>query len=136
MGAAIAAPIFPRKGNKMNIYEDMVNKKMYFDYMDKLDNAKTAEDRDKYAGKALEYAALIVEDQTEPLVESKSQEPDFPHSYVGIKQEVKDLVQHRITMALLLCKQNKSAAADLLRLPSYQTLTNWIKRYGVKHDNN
>ena len=122
----------------MNIYEDMVNKKMYFDYMDKLDNAKTAEDRDKYAGKALEYAALIVEDQdqTEPLVESKSQEPNFPHSYVGIKQEVKDLVQHRITMALLLCKQNKSAAADLLRLPSYQTLTNWIKRYGVKHDNN
>lgn len=120
----------------MNIYEAMVAKKMYFYYMDKLNNARTAEDRDKYAGKALEYAALIVEDQTEtePLVESKSQEPNFPHSYVGIKQEVKDLVQHRITMALLLCKQNKSAAADLLRLPSYQTLTNWIKRYGVKHD--
>ena len=54
--------------------------------------------------------------------------------YQGIKEEIRDLVQQRIKMALLLCTGNKPAAADMLGLPSYQTLTNWMIKYGVKND--
>lgn len=77
----------------------------------------------------------IVEEIAEEIAEENRHEKNgFPHSYVGIKKEIRDLVQHRIKMALLLCNRNKSAAADLLGLPSYQTLTNWMARYGVKND--
>ena len=34
--------------------------------------------------------------------------------YQGIKQEIRDLVQKRIRMALLLCYGNNPAAAELL----------------------
>ncbi len=54
--------------------------------------------------------------------------------YQGIKEEIRDLVQQRIKMALLLCNGNKTAAADMLGLPSYQTLTNWMTKPGVEYD--
>jgi DNA-binding NtrC family response regulator len=54
--------------------------------------------------------------------------------YQGIKEEIRDLVQQRIKMALLLCNGNKTAAADMLGLPSYQTLTNWMTKHGVEYD--
>jgi len=54
--------------------------------------------------------------------------------YQGIQTEIRELVQKRIKMALLLCNGNKTAAADMLGLPSYQTLTNWMAKYGVKND--
>ena len=66
------------------------------------------------------------------IPESPTRESGFPHSYTGIKNEIRELVQHRIKMALLLCNGNKSAAADLLGLPSYQTLTNWMEKHGVE----
>mgnify|MGYP004458873609 FL=1 len=52
--------------------------------------------------------------------------------YQGIQQEIRELVQKRIKMALLLCNGNKTAAADMLGLSSYQTLTNWMAKYGVE----
>jgi DNA-binding NtrC family response regulator len=58
----------------------------------------------------------------------------FPHAYPGIKQEIRDLIHQRIKMALLLCNGNKTAAAELLGLPSYQTLTNWMAKNGVEND--
>jgi DNA-binding NtrC family response regulator len=58
----------------------------------------------------------------------------FPHAYSGIRQEIRDLIQQRIKMALLLCNGNKTAAADLLGLSSYQTLTNWMIKHGVEND--
>ena len=64
--------------------------------------------------------------------ENGHEENGFPHSYIGLQKEIRDLAQHRIKMALMLCNGNKSAAADLLGLPSYQTLTNWMVRYGVE----
>mgnify|MGYP003658271079 CR=1 FL=1 len=70
----------------------------------------------------------------EIVEENGREENGFPHSYVGIKKEIRDLAQHRIKMALLLCNGNKSAAADLLGLPSYQTLKNWMVKHGVKND--
>ena len=54
--------------------------------------------------------------------------------YQGIREEIRDLVQQRIKMALLLCNGNKTAAADMLGLPSYQTLTNWMAKHGVEND--
>ena len=54
--------------------------------------------------------------------------------YQGIHTEIRELVQKRIRMALLLCNGNKTAAADMLGLPSYQTLTNWMIKYGVEND--
>jgi DNA-binding protein Fis len=54
--------------------------------------------------------------------------------YYDIREEIRDLVHQRIKMALLLCNGNKTAAADMLGLPSYQTLTNWIIKYGVEYD--
>jgi DNA-binding NtrC family response regulator len=76
----------------------------------------------------------IVEEIAEEIAEENAEENGFPHSYIGIQREIRDLAQHRIKMALTLCNNNKSAAADLLGLPSYQTLTNWIIRYGVEND--
>ena len=67
------------------------------------------------------------------LPEPKS-DSGFPYSYIGIQQEISELVQYRIKMALILCNGNKSASANLLGLPSYQTLTNWMKKQGVKND--
>jgi len=52
--------------------------------------------------------------------------------YQGIQAEIRELVQKRIRMALLLCNGNKTAAADMLGLPSYQTLTNWMQKYGIE----
>ena len=52
--------------------------------------------------------------------------------YKGIREEIRDLVQQRIKMALLLSNGNKSKAAKLLGLPSYQTLTNWMIKHGVE----
>jgi transcriptional regulator with PAS, ATPase and Fis domain len=42
------------------------------------------------------------------------------------------VAQHYLTRALEETRGNKTKAAELLGLPSYQTLTNWIKKYGVK----
>ena len=68
------------------------------------------------------------------IMEGENSKSAFRHSYTGIQQEISDLIQQRIRMALLLCNGNKSAAADLLGLPSYQTLTNWMAKHGVDND--
>tara|TARA_R110002020_G_scaffold374935_2_gene586200 strand:+ start:132 stop:323 length:192 start_codon:yes stop_codon:yes gene_type:complete len=53
-------------------------------------------------------------------------------NYSGLQEEIAALARKRITAALLLCGGNKTKAATLLGLPSYQTLSNWIKQYDVK----
>ena len=58
-----------------------------------------------------------------------------PESYEGIQNEVSELVQRRINTALELSNGNKSKAAKLLGLPSYQTLTNWMIKHGVEYGN-
>tara|TARA_R110001599_G_scaffold298519_1_gene502953 strand:+ start:278 stop:517 length:240 start_codon:yes stop_codon:yes gene_type:complete len=71
---------------------------------------------------------------TFPEHEEQDEENGLPDSYSGIHEEIRDLVQRRIKMALSVCSGNKTAAAELLGMPSYQTLTNWITRYGVEND--
>jgi transcriptional regulator of acetoin/glycerol metabolism len=45
---------------------------------------------------------------------------------------VTEVVRHYLRRALDQTHGNKSRAAELLGLPSYQTLTNWMKRHGVE----
>jgi DNA-binding NtrC family response regulator len=56
--------------------------------------------------------------------------------YSGLKEEIAALARKRIRVALVLCEGNKTRAAALLGLPSYQTLTNWIKQYDVEESDN
>ena len=42
-----------------------------------------------------------------------------------------DLARHYLERALAEADGNKTRAADLIGLPSYQTLTNWMSRYEV-----
>ncbi len=42
-----------------------------------------------------------------------------------------DVARHYLERALAESHGNKSEAARLLGLPSYQTLTNWMARHGV-----
>lgn len=44
---------------------------------------------------------------------------------------VADLARHYLERALSEAGGNKTRAAELIGLPSYQTLTNWMKRYDV-----
>ena len=44
---------------------------------------------------------------------------------------VADLARHYLERALTEADGNKTRAAELIGLPSYQTLTNWMKRYDV-----
>lgn len=42
-----------------------------------------------------------------------------------------EVARHYLERALTEAHGNRSEAAGLVGLPSYQTLTNWLKRYGV-----
>lgn len=50
---------------------------------------------------------------------------------LDIRDLVATLVRHYLERALNETAGNKSRAAELVGLPSYQTLTNWLKRYGM-----
>lgn len=45
---------------------------------------------------------------------------------------IANVARHYLTRALKESHGNKTRAAELLGLPSYQTLTNWLSKYGVK----
>lgn len=50
---------------------------------------------------------------------------------IDIQEIIGDLVSHYIHRALDHTGQNKTKAAELLGLKNYQTLNNWIEKYGV-----
>ena len=52
--------------------------------------------------------------------------------YAGLQSEIAGLVCRRICTALRICHGNKTAAAELLGLSSYQTLANWMQKYGIE----
>jgi len=44
---------------------------------------------------------------------------------------LKDVARHYLSRAMEDAQGNKSKAAELIGLPSYQTLTNWLAKYGL-----
>ena len=53
---------------------------------------------------------------------------------LSVQALIDEVARHYLSRAMEQTAGNKSKAAELLGLPSYQTLTNWLKRYGVSQD--
>ncbi len=51
---------------------------------------------------------------------------------IDIKELISNMCRHYIERALSESNNSKSKAAKLLGFNSYQTLTNWMKKYGIK----
>ena len=50
---------------------------------------------------------------------------------LDLQELLATVARHYLERALEEAAGNKTRAAQLVGLPSYQTLTNWMKRYGV-----
>ena len=81
-------------------------------------------------------AAVTAEDVREELLRTVR---DAPADLLGrplggglaLPSLVADLASHYLERALDEAGGNRTRAAELIGLPSYQTFTNWMKRYGV-----
>jgi DNA-binding NtrC family response regulator len=51
---------------------------------------------------------------------------------IDLQDVIAEVARHYLERAMAEAQSNKSRAADLLKLGSYQTLTNWLKRYGLE----
>ena len=51
---------------------------------------------------------------------------------LNLPELLSEVAKHYLDRALDEAAGNKTKAAELVGLPSYQTLTNWLQRYGVK----
>lgn len=52
-------------------------------------------------------------------------------SGINLPELMREVAEHYLRRSLKEAKGNKTKAAELVGLPSYQTLTNWLRRYGV-----
>jgi DNA-binding protein Fis len=43
-----------------------------------------------------------------------------------------EVARHYLSRAMEEAHDNKTKAAQMLGLPNYQTLTNWLKKYGLE----
>tara|TARA_R100001244_G_scaffold71636_1_gene57886 strand:+ start:1048 stop:1419 length:372 start_codon:yes stop_codon:yes gene_type:complete len=87
----------------------------------------------KREGKPHSFDSIAkIYDVSGPLVAAMVAE----HSRWDLKDEIAALARKRITAALVVCDGNKTKAAQLLGLPSYQTLSNWIQQYDVVESEN
>jgi transcriptional regulator with PAS, ATPase and Fis domain len=50
----------------------------------------------------------------------------------AIQDVMAEVARHYLERAMSECGENKSKAARMLGLPNYQTLTNWLKKYGLE----
>jgi len=51
---------------------------------------------------------------------------------LDLRELLSEVARHYLTRAMTEAQGNKTRAAELVGLPSYQTLTNWLERYGVE----
>jgi transcriptional regulator with PAS, ATPase and Fis domain len=51
---------------------------------------------------------------------------------INLPKLMEKLAQHYLNRALNEANGNKTKAAELVGLPSYQTFSNWLKKYGLK----
>lgn len=52
-------------------------------------------------------------------------------SELNLQEIISDVARHYLSRAIQESRGNKTEAARLLGLPSYQTLSNWLNKYGV-----
>ena len=80
-------------------------------------------------------ATVVADDVREELLSLREEPTDLLGRPLGKGLElptlVADLSRHYLERALTEANGNKTRTAELIGLPSYQTLTNWIKRYDV-----
>jgi len=81
-------------------------------------------------------AIITVEDAREALLPTaSSRPPDVLGRPLGVGLNLPELLQEvagsYLRRAMDEAAGNKTRAAELVGLPSYQTLTNWLKRYGI-----
>jgi DNA-binding NtrC family response regulator len=50
----------------------------------------------------------------------------------NIQEVIAEVARHYLQRAMDESAGNKSKAAKMLALPNYQTLTNWLKKYGLE----
>ena len=55
---------------------------------------------------------------------------------IELKEIMKEVASHYIIRAFKQSRGNKTMAAKLLGLPSYQTLSNWMTKYKVTYGRN
>ncbi|MEQ1632016.1 MAG: sigma 54-interacting transcriptional regulator [Planctomycetota bacterium] len=84
-----------------------------------------------------EQATVSVEDMREALLPSKTSVDQVVLGLplgagFSLPQAMKDLAQHYLKRAMQEAHGNKTKAAELVGLPSYQTLTNWLTKYEVE----
>ena len=82
------------------------------------------------------HAAIEAADVSEELLRTATAAPaDLLGRSLGggldLPALMADLARHYLERALDEAGGNKTRAAELIGLPSYQTLTNWLARYGV-----
>jgi transcriptional regulator with PAS, ATPase and Fis domain len=83
-------------------------------------------------------ATISTEDAREALLPAT---PSARHDVLGrplgeglnIAELLKEVARHYLGRAMDEAHGNKTKAAELVGLPSYQTLTNWLARYEVNH---
>jgi len=51
---------------------------------------------------------------------------------LNLPEIISTVARHYLSRALEEARGNRTRAAELVGLPSYQTLTNWLRRYGIK----
>ena len=51
---------------------------------------------------------------------------------VNLEEIIEEVARHYLKRAMDHSRQNKTKAAELVGLPSYQTLSNWLKKYKVE----
>jgi DNA-binding NtrC family response regulator len=51
---------------------------------------------------------------------------------LNLPEIISTVARHYLSRSLEEAHGNKTRAAELVGLPSYQTLTNWLKRYGIE----
>ena len=88
---------------------------------------------------AVEINRTLLEEslvRPDPHPDSASAAPQLLHRSLNhdfnIDEVVTELMQHYLPRALEQTDGNKRQAAKLLGLPNYQTLSNWLKKYGVE----
>lgn len=82
-------------------------------------------------------ASISSEDVREALLPvAKNTRPEILGRALGggfkLQDLLREVARHYLERAMVEAHGNKTKATDLVGLPSYQTLTNWLKTYGVQ----